>query len=717
MPNRLAAEKSPYLLQHAQNPVDWYPWGDEAFARARAEDKPIFLSVGYSTCHWCHVMEHESFERPSVADVLNQGFVSIKVDREERPDVDRVYMAFVQASTGAGGWPMSVWLTPELKPFYGGTYFPPESRYNRPGFVEVLQAISRAWRDERERIELSATELVRRMRESASASPSGTAARAPDVLTRGVAAFAQSYDARHGGFGGGPKFPRPSELLFLLREHARTGEPVPRDLALHALRAMALGGMRDHVGGGFHRYSVDEAWRVPHFEKMLYDQAQLVLAYLEAAQATGDRFFAQVAEDTLQYVGRELTHPDGGFYSAEDADSLPPGAPADGHKVEGAFYVWGASELRDLLGNDAELIALHFGVEEGGNAPFDPQGEFTGKNLLYTAASVDDIVATTGRTAGEVIDALGRARLTLFGARLRRPRPHLDDKVLSAWNGLMIAAFARAARVLRAQRFGLHETAGSHLATAQRAARFVRERLWDSRRLVLLRRFRDGDAAVDGYAEDYAGLAFGLLELFQADGDPAWLQWADQLQAVLDQRFYDPIDGGWFSTTGEDPTVLVRSKEDYDGAEPSPTALALLNLQVLTHLKPDADRTVRISQSIARFGTRLGEYARAVPMVLAALAGEQAGIGQLVIVEAGDGDQGAAALRETAAEHYRPFQVEIPVTPSSGNALRLALPFVAGMGPVAGQSAAYLCANFTCQAPVTTPDALRAALSEPRRGT
>jgi len=707
MPNRLAAEKSPYLLQHAQNPVDWYPWGDEAFARARAEDRPIFLSVGYSTCHWCHVMEHESFEQGAVADVLNQSFVSIKVDREERPDVDRVYMTFVQATTGAGGWPMSVWLTPELKPFYGGTYFPPESRYNRPGFVEVLQAIARAWRDERDRIELSATELVRRMREAATASPGGAATPAPDVLARGVASFAQSYDARHGGFGSAPKFPRPSELLFLLREHARTNEPVPRDLALHALRAMALGGMRDHVGGGFHRYSVDEAWRVPHFEKMLYDQAQLVLAYLDAAQASGDRFFAQVAEDTLQYVGRELTHPDGGFYSAEDADSLPPDAPPDGHKVEGALYTWGANELRDLLAEDAGVVAARFGVEEGGNAPFDPQGEFTGKNLLYTAASVDDIVATTGRTADDVVETLGRARLVLFAARLDRPRPHLDDKVLAAWNGLMIAGFARAARVLRARRFGLHETAAAHLATAQRAARFLRARLWDDERKVLFRRFRDGEAAVDGYAEDYAGLAFGLLELFQADGDLEWLRWADQLQTILDERFYDPIDGGWFSTTGEDPTVLIRSKEDYDGAEPSPTALALLNLQVLTHLRPDADRTARIAQSIARFGTRLGEHARAVPLVLAALVGEEAGMGQLVIVEADSGVASAAALREVAAQHYRPFLVEVPVTLVHASSLGEALPLIGAMHPVEGQSAAYLCADFSCRAPVTTPEALR----------
>src|SRR5687767_9435518 len=329
--NRLAQEHSPYLLQHAQNPVDWFPWGEDAFRRAREEDKPIFLSIGYSTCHWCHVMEHESFENEAVAAVLNEKFVAIKVDREERPDIDRVYMNFVQATTGSGGWPMSVWLTPALKPFYGGTYFPPSSRYGRPGFTELLQEISRLWREERPRLVESADSLTSRLRDMRDG-PGGRGAAAidaaplgaPSSLTTAVGQYRQAFDRRHGGFGGAPKFPRPVELLFLLREHARTGDESPRDMVLDTLRGMALGGMRDHVGGGFHRYSVDGNWRVPHFEKMLYDQAQLVIAYLEAAQASADPFFAQVAEDTLQYVRREMTDADGGFYSAEDADSVPP---------------------------------------------------------------------------------------------------------------------------------------------------------------------------------------------------------------------------------------------------------------------------------------------------------------------------------------------------------------------------------------------------------
>ena len=356
--NRLGRERSPYLLQHAKNPVDWFAWSDEAFAKARADDKPIFLSIGYSTCHWCHVMEHESFESAAVAAVLNEHFVSIKVDREERPDVDRVYMTFVQATTGSGGWPMSVWLTPDLKPFYGGTYFPPSSQWGRPGFVDILQEIARVWRAERPKVMQSAEAMTTQLRTLEQPSPAGTVPGA-DALAQTVNQFREAFDSRHGGFGEAPKFPRPSELLFLLREHARTGDTSARDMVLRSLRSMALGGMRDHIGGGFHRYSVDGAWRVPHFEKMLYDQAQLVIAFAEAAQASGDPFYSEVAEDTLLYVMREMTDAGGGFYSAEDADSVPPEEPG-ARKKEGAFYLWRAAELDALLGEDASMRHVRF---------------------------------------------------------------------------------------------------------------------------------------------------------------------------------------------------------------------------------------------------------------------------------------------------------------------------------------------------------------------
>jgi len=699
MPNRLAAEPSPYLLQHKDNPVDWYPWGEDAFARAREDDKPIFLSIGYSTCHWCHVMEHESFESAEIAELLAAHFVAIKVDREERPDIDRVYMTFVQATTGQGGWPMSVWLTPSLEPFYGGTYFPPSGRWGRPGFADVLREIARVWREERAKVEQSAGTILARLRSFGRQDGAGGVP-GVDVLEGAVAEFGAAFDAERGGFGTAPKFPRPSELLLLLREHARTGEAAPRDMALATLRAMSLGGMRDHVGGGFHRYSVDAEWRVPHFEKMLYDQAQLVLASVEAAQVSGDPFFAQVARDTLDYVRRDLADPEGGFYSAEDADSVPAGTP-DAHKVEGAFYVWHDEEIGEALGEDADVFRARFGVRPDGNAPADPQGEFAHQNLLYTARSIEEVASVTGRTAADVEAALERARATLFARRESRPRPHLDDKVLTAWNGLAIAAFARAARVLG------HV---DDLRSAQRAAAFVKARLWDPGTSRLLRRFRRGDAGVEAYAEDYAFLVFGLLELFQADGDPAWLTWSLELQRVLDGRFGDPDRGGWFSTTGEDASVLLRLKEDYDGAEPAAGSVSVLNLLVLSHLVDEptgAGWSTQIERTLAVVAARAG---RAAPMMLAALSTYHAGMRQVVVI----GEPGAAdttALHEVVRGRYAPTAIVVPVAPAARDRMSAALPWTKGMDLQDGRAAAYLCRDFACERPTTDSGELAAWIS------
>jgi len=690
VPNRLASEQSPYLLQHKDNPVDWYPWGQDAFERARRENKPIFLSIGYSTCHWCHVMEHESFENPAIADVLSRHFVSIKVDREERPDVDRVYMTFVQATTGSGGWPMSVWLTPRLEPFYGGTYFPPEARWGRPGFVEILEEIARVWREEQGKVEQSASAIIGRL-QSMRSNGAGTV---PDisVLDRTVGEFASSFDSRRGGFGGAPKFPRPSELLFLLREHARTRATAPRDMVLVTLRAMALGGMRDHLGGGFHRYSVDADWRVPHFEKMLYDQAQLVLAYAEAAQVTGDRFYAEVAIDTLDYVRRDLTSPGGGFFSAEDADSVPPEHAHEKHphKVEGAFYVWRDDEIQQILGDNAAVFRARYGILPDGNAPADPQGEFTHKNLLYTARSIEDVASITGRSLDGVTDALQTARGLLMTRRAARPRPHLDDKVLTAWNGLMIAAFARAARTLVG--------AAGYLQDAQRAARFVHDRLWQPSTGTLLRRYRDGSAGVDAYAEDYAYLVFGLLELFQADGDPTWLEWAMTLQTRQDELFWDANDGGWFSTTGKDESVLLRLKEDYDGAEPAASSVSVMNLLTLSHLVESFSE--KIEPTFGIFSSRVSQSGRVVPMLLAALSAYHTGTPQLVIV--GDpAAQDTNSLYEVVRHRYRPTTIVVPVVPQSLDKTAALLPWIAGMKMVDGRATAYLCRDFTCESPTT----------------
>jgi uncharacterized protein YyaL (SSP411 family) len=701
--NRLARERSPYLLQHAANPVDWFPWGDEAFAKARAEDKPIFLSVGYSTCHWCHVMEHESFEQDEVASVLNANFVSIKVDREERPDVDRVYMAFVQATTQSGGWPMSVWLTPDLEPFYGGTYFPPTSRWGRPGFVEILHEIAHVWQTERARVVQSAEALTSRLRALESGAPTWTVP-GRDALSRTVRQFRDAFDPRFGGFGDAPKFPRPSELLFLLREYARTGERDLCEMVLRSLRAMALGGMRDHVGGGFHRYAVDAAWRVPHFEKMLYDQAQLVLALLEAAQASAEPFYADVARDTLDYVLRDMQDEQGGFWSAEDADS-------EGR--EGAFYLWTADEIDALLGTrggdadgDADVVKLRFGIEPNGNAPQDPQQEFAGKNLLYVARSVDDIAPRTGKSPAQVTAILDRARGKMFEARLARPRPHLDDKILTSWNGLMIAALARAARVLGSDRC---------LAAARRAASFVRGRMWNADSRTLLRRYRADQAEISGYAEDYAYLIFGLLELVQADADPGWLEWAIALQHRQDELFWDDEAGGWFSTDGRDASVLLRMKEDYDGAEPTASSISVLNLLTLSHLVHQPPWTDRIERTLRLFGARLEGSGRAVPMMAAALSTYTAGIRQIVVARADHAaaDPAASAapgLAEAIASRYLPFAVTLSVDDVRRRALAGTLPFIAEMTPVAGRTAAYVCYDYACRQPVTTMEAFEQEL-------
>ncbi|HEX6463020.1 MAG TPA: thioredoxin domain-containing protein [Vicinamibacterales bacterium] len=702
--NRLAGERSPYLLQHAANPVDWYPWGGEAFDRARREDKPIFLSIGYSTCHWCHVMEHESFENAAIAAALNADFVSIKVDREERPDVDRVYMTFVQSTTGSGGWPMTVFLTPELKPFFGGTYFPPSSKWGRPGFIDLLGELARVWKHDRSRVDYAAAELFDRLKGVAGAdgrAPAESMVAGPDALAEGVEQYQLAFDRRFGGFGDSPKFPRPAELLFLLREHARTGAQPPLTMVAETLRAMALGGMRDHIGGGFHRYSVDGAWRVPHFEKMLYDQAQLVLAYLEAAQASSDDFFATVAEDTIEYVLRDMRDPAGGFYSAEDADSTPP---EGGPKREGAFYVWSKEEIDTLLGEDAAVVRARFGIETDGNAPSDPQGEFAGQNILYTSQSIEDIAARTGKRPDEVGSLLQRTRLRMFEARAKRPRPHLDDKVITAWNGLMIAALARAARVIPER-----PDAGRWLDAARIAAGFIRERLWRADSGALLRRYRDGEAGIEAYAEDYACLIWGALELFQADGDPDWLSWARALQRRQDELFWDEGDAGWFSTTGRDPTVLLRLKEDYDGAEPSASSVSVNNLLTMAHLTDDEDARRKAERTLGRYGPRAGRAARVIPMMLAGLSAWHSGATQIVIV----GSTAAAApLRAEAARHYLPFATVFPIQPGDRQRdLAALMPFVAAMRAAGDVATVFVCRDFACREPVTTATALAAELS------
>jgi uncharacterized protein YyaL (SSP411 family) len=573
--------------------------------------------------------------------------------------------------------------------------------------VDILQEIANVWRSEPAKVRESAEALTEQLRSVKRSAP-GAGIPGPAALDRTVSQFRQSFDSRDGGFGDAPKFPRPSELLFLLREHARTGSADARDMVLATLRAMALGGMRDHIGGGFHRYSVDRAWRVPHFEKMLYDQAQLVLAYLEGAQASGDAFHLDVAEDTLQYVMRQMTDEAGGFYSAEDADSVPPENAGDpnAHKMEGAFYLWRADEIDRLLGDDAGVVKRRFGIEPDGNAPMDPQQEFVGKNLLYVARGVDALALESGKTEAEITDALTHARLALFRARVERPRPQLDDKVLTAWNGLMIGAIARAARVIR----GLGEKSGrageAYLDAARRAASFLHDRMWNGGTQTLLRRYREGHAEIDGYAEDYAFLIFGLLELFQADPDPKWLAWAVTLQQRQNALFWDDADAGWFSTTGKDPSVLVRMKEDYDGAEPTASSVSVMNLLVLSHLVEDRKWGDDIQRTLRLFAERLEQIGRAVPMMAAALSTSINGLQQIIVV----GNDGADALARTVAERYLPFAMTLTLTPEQQKAVGPLVPLIAAMQPVNGVAAAYVCQNFTCRQPVTVPEELASTL-------
>src|SRR5262245_15372320 len=637
----------------------------------------------------------------------------MKVDREERPDVDRVYMAFVQGTTGSGGWPMSVWLTPSLQPFFGGTYFPPSSRWGRPGFIEVLEQIARVWRTDRGKIEASAASVTEQLRGSIHATVND-AVPAVDVLPQIVGQFRSSFDPRHGGFGDAPKFPRPSELLFLLREHARTGDAEALHIVLATLRGMSLGGMRDHVGGGFHRYSVDAAWRVPHFEKMLYDQAQLVLACAEAALASGESFYLDVAEDTLRYVMREMTGSEGGFFSAEDADSVPPEHASDPapHKAEGAFYLWRADELDALLGADAPIVKRRFGVEANGNAPIDPQQEFTGKNLLHVAATIDDLAKEFGKPPDEIKEVLHRARLAMFRERLGRPRPHLDDKILTAWNGLMIAAFARVARLLRALDPDKSDAGQPYLEAARKAASFVRERMWSGSTRTLLRRFRDGDAGIAAYAEDYAYLIFGLLELFQADPSADWLNWSVDLQHRQDELFWDDANGGWFSTTGSDPSVLVRMKEDYDGAEPTASSVSVMNLLILEHLIEDGRWRERIDRTLRLFASRLELLGRAVPMMAAALSAYRAGLQQIVIV----GEHGRADLERAVGGRYHPFTVTLTLD-DNRDALATIAPWIGEMRPIENKATAFVCQNFVCERPITSADALVQKLEARRPNT
>ncbi|HEY6153969.1 MAG TPA: thioredoxin domain-containing protein [Candidatus Udaeobacter sp.] len=719
--NRLAHEKSPYLLQHAHNPVQWYPWGEEAFAKARKENKPIFLSIGYSTCHWCHVMAHESFENEEVAAIMNREFVNIKVDREERPDVDRVYMTFVQATTGSGGWPMSVWLTPDLKPFVGGTYFPPEERYGQPAFRKVLERIAIAWKEDQNKIVEQGNKIVEALRESQS---TATAEGKIDgsVVETAYRQIERSYDPKEGGFGTAPKFPRPVTLNFLTRFYAREVRHPSRlpseadatetaalqqgkhalDMALFTLRKMAAGGMHDHIGGGFHRYSVDRYWHVPHFEKMLYDQAQLAIAYLDAFQITKDKQYEAVTRDILDYVARDMTSKEGGFLSAEDADSPVVDSGDDrGHQktAEGAFYVWTKKEIDDALGDSGEVFDFHYGVQAHGNAPegSDPHDEFRGKNILIERHTIAETARHLNKNEENIANMLTRSREKLFAIRGQRPRPHLDDKIIAAWNGLMISAFARAAQMLDDSRY---------LEIATRAAGFVRSNLYHSSGKILYRSYRQGRSNVEGFADDYAFVVQGLLDLYEASFDIEWLKLAIELQETQDRLFFDEKNGGYFSSSGRDESVFVRMKDDNDGAEPAASSVAALNLLRLSQIYDDQKIGERARKTIDAFATILSQFPSGMPQMLVAIQNSLGKPRQIVIAGKRDSPETKALLKEVH-RHFLPNTLVILADGGEGQKyLGEKNEAIRAMSLLEGKSAAYVCENFTCKAPVSDPKQL-----------
>ena len=707
--NRLVGERSPYLLQHAYNPVDWYPWGEEAFEKAQREDKLIFLSIGYSTCHWCHVMERESFENSAIAALMNEHYISIKVDREERPDVDRVYMAFVQATTGGGGWPLNVWLTPELAPITGGTYFPPEDRWGRPGLPTVLRKVTEAWATQRSAIMQQGREITAELEKYASGRDNPMAGFDPKLPDQAFDRFDSTYDRAEGGFGPAPKFPRPVTLRFLSRiAGARRNGDEKADRALEmatfTLDKMSRGGIHDHLGGGFHRYSVDRFWHVPHFEKMLYDQAQLANAYLDAYQLTGRDEFANTARDILTYVRRDLTDPGGGFLSAEDADSLPD--PASKEKTEGAFYVWESDEIRALLNaRDFEIFAFHYGVKATGNVPGggEPHGEFIKKNILIQRATVEETARQFKIQPGEVAAILAEARSRLFATREMRPRPHRDDKIITAWNGLMIAAFARASRILGEP---------SHLMAANRAAAFIEGNLYDEASGTLKRIYRGSPGNIEGFLDDHAYLIHGLIELYQASLDVHWLRWALDLQKIQDRNFLDAQGSGYFSARGGDDNILMRMKESYDGAEPSPNSISALNLARLAGMTGDTELRSRAESTLKAFGDTLTRTPEAMPQMLSAFDFFQDKPRQIIVA----GALGEASTRLMLEEIYRHFLPNTIILGADGGEgqefLAGTVEAIRAITAIDGRATAYICENFVCRLPTNDISVVAKLLEE-----
>jgi uncharacterized protein len=675
--NRLAREKSPYLLQHQHNPVDWFPWGAEAFARARAENKPIFLSIGYSTCHWCHVMERESFEDPATAQFLNGHFVSVKVDREERPDVDKIYMTAVQAMTRQGGWPLNCFLTPELKPFYGGTYFPPEAKYGHPGFTQILRQIANLWAQRQGQVLETADDFTKQLEAYAAREP-GDLVLSPALLSNAAAGFKQQYDPEFGGFGSAPKFPRPSEPAFLLRQAARAHDAEGIGMVLHTCERMAAGGIYDQIGGGFARYSVDAQWLVPHFEKMLYDNAQLVNLYLDVFLISGDERHAQTARGVLRYVLRDMTDPEGGFYSAEDADS---------EGKEGKFYCWTAAELSQLMtAAEFQAAARYFGVTDNGNfVDHSDPNPLPDQNVL----SIADPTLSQAE-----MELLASAREKMFRARGRRVRPHLDDKVLASWNGMMLGAMARASVVLGDETF--RDAAEKNLA-------FLRGKMWDEKSRTLYHRWRQGERDSVQLLSAYANLCAGTLDLYEATLAAEHLDFAIALAESMLAKFYDPENGGFYDSAAPSQELILRCKDDYDGAEPSGNSVAVLSLLRLSAMTGRKEFGDAAEQTLGLFAPRLHQLPQAVPHLLIGLDFLLHEPRRAVV--AGDrASKETQALLRAVHSVYQPGKV---VLGNTGSVEPLARTLSATNGP-----RVFLCTGTACQPPTHDAETVRRILKD-----
>jgi hypothetical protein len=690
MSNRLMHETSPYLLQHANNPVDWYPWGEEALRKAHEEDKPILLSVGYAACHWCHVMEHESFEDAETAAVMNEHFVSIKVDREERPDLDSIYMNAVVAMTGQGGWPMNIFLLPDGTPFYGGTYFPPDekaARYRMPSFKQVLLGVAEAYQTRRDELVSRGSELLAHLRQNTEGGGIATGELTADLLEEAMANLGSAFDKSNGGFGEAPKFPQPMTLEFLLRAYSRTSGTQPLGMVEFTLRKMARGGIYDQLGGGFHRYSVDAHWLVPHFEKMLYDNAQLARLYTETFQATHDPIYRKIAEETLDYLVREMRHPDGGFYSTQDADS-PPYAGAKNE--EGAFFVWTPEDVRDILGADANLFCQIFDVSKKGN--------FEGRNILHLPRTLSEISRVTGVSEDRLGEVVERGREQLWAMRERRIKPARDEKILTSWNGMALRAFAVAAGAF---------ARSDYLEIAQHNADFLLNNLRrpDGR---VLRSWKDGKATLLGYLEDYALLAEGLLALYTLDGNPRWLNESLGLADAMLDLFWDHDLSGFYDTAIDHEQLVTRPRDVGDNATPSGTSVAaevLLRLAALTGNDTYRTRAEQVLSSLVklmrRFPTGFGRLLCAADLALARIR-EVALVGNPQADDMHD-------LLDVLWHDYWPYTV-MALKPVNGDAPDL--PLLQGRDLVEGRAAAYVCENFTCKLPATDATTLRRQLEE-----